>query len=108
MELILPPTAVVRVSTGTFDPAGFADVKRMSNETGEYLTPAIRRLPGLIKYFAALSPTGSIVHVSVWESEAHAQQMSRLKEMIEDARRDAKAVGVTFSPIVNHAVNWSI
>jgi hypothetical protein len=34
MELKLPPTAVVRVSRGTFDPTRFAEVERMSQETG--------------------------------------------------------------------------
>jgi hypothetical protein len=37
------------------------------------LIPAIKRLPGLISYFAAVSPTGALVHVSVWDSDAHAQ-----------------------------------
>jgi hypothetical protein len=72
------------------------------------LTPAIRKLPGLIQYFAAVSPSGSIVHVSIWESDAHAQQMSSLKEMIVDARQDAEAVGVQFTPIVNHPISWTV
>src|SRR5713226_2340266 len=70
-----PRTAVIRVSRGNFDPARFAEVERMTRETGKYLIPAIRKLLGLIKYFAAVSPSGSIVRVSVWESDAHAQQM---------------------------------
>jgi hypothetical protein len=80
----------------------------MSQKTGKYLIPAIGRLPGLIHYFAAVSPTGSFVHVSIWVSDAHAQQMGSLKEMIVDARRDAEAVGVQFTPIVNHPVSWII
>jgi len=108
MESTLPATAVVRVSRGTFDPARFADVERMSQKTGEYLVPAIRKLRGLIHYFAAVSPTGSYIHVSIWESDADASQMGRLKEMIVDARRDAEALGVQFTPIVNHPVSWAI
>jgi hypothetical protein len=34
--------------------------------------------------------------------------MSRLKEMIVDARRDSEAVGVTFIPIVNYPLSWTI
>lgn len=49
-----------------------------------------------------------MVHVSVWDSEEHAEQMSRLKEMIVDARHDAEAVGVTFIPIVNYPIFWTI
>jgi hypothetical protein len=104
----LPATAVVRVSRGNFDPARLADVERMARDTGAYLVPAIQALPGLIHYFAAVSPTGSMVHVSIWESDAHAQQMTRLKEMIVDARQAAEAVGVTFIPIVNYPIAWTI
>jgi hypothetical protein len=104
----LASTAVIRVSRGTFDPARFEEVERMTRETGKYLIPAIRQLPGLIEYFAAASPTGSIVHISIWDTDEHAQQMSRLKEMIVNARNDAEAVGVTFVPIVNYPVNWAV
>ena len=104
----LPDTAVVRVSRGTFDPARFAEVYAMTMATGRYLIPAISKLPGLISYYAAASPDGSIVHVSIWESGEHARQISRLTEMIIDARRDAEQAGVTFIPIVNYPIHWAI
>ena len=104
----VPPTAVVRVSRGTFDPARFADVERMTGETGAYLIPAIEKLPGLINYYAAASPSGSMVHVSIWDSDEHAQQMGHLKEMIVDARKAAEAAGVQFTPIVNYPISWDI
>ncbi len=108
MTVPLPTTAVVRVSRATFDPARLAEVEQMTRDTGNYLIPAIRKLPGLISYSAAVSPCGSMVHVSIWDSDEHAQQMGRLKEMIVDARKAAEAVGVQFNPIVNHPVCWSI
>lgn len=80
----------------------------MAIETGEYLIPAIRRLEGLLDYYAAVSPGGSMVHVSVWGSEAEAEQMGSLKEMVVDARQAAEAAGVTFEPIVNHPLVWQI
>ncbi|WP_201372574.1 hypothetical protein [Ktedonobacter robiniae] len=104
----LPPTAVIRVSRGNFDPARFEEVDRMAKETGTYLIPAIQKLPGLLSYYAGASPDGSMVHVSIWDSEEHADQMSRLKEMIVDARRDGKAAGVDFIPIVNYPLCWAI
>jgi hypothetical protein len=82
--------------------------EREPRTSGKYLIPAIRQLPGLVEYFAAASPTGSIVHISIWETDEHAQQMSRLKEMIVNARNDAEAVGVTFVPIVNYPVSWAV
>ena len=104
----LPEGAVVRVSSGTFDPARFAEVQAMTTATGRYLVPAISRLPGLINYYAGASPDGSMIHVSIWDSNEHASQMGRLKEMIVDARNDADKAGVSFSPIVNYPVDWVI
>jgi len=104
----IPPNAVVRVSRGTFDPARFPEVHEMTVATGRYLIPAIKKLPGLISYYACASPDGSMVHVSIWESDEHAQQMSRLKEMIVDARQDAEKAGAAFIPIVNYPIDWTI
>jgi hypothetical protein len=108
MDMTLQPGAVMRISRATFDPARFPEVSRMATDIAEYLVPAIKKLPGLIRYFSVLSPSGSYVHVSIWETDAYAQQMATLKEMIVDARRDADAVGVQFYPILNHAFNWTI
>jgi quinol monooxygenase YgiN len=80
----------------------------MTASTSRYLVPAIKQLPGLISYYAMSSPDGSTVHVSIWESDEHAQQMSRLKEMIVDARSEAERAGVTFTPIINYPVDWTI
>ena len=104
----IPPTAVVRVSRGNFDPARFPEVHEMAVAIGRYLNPAIKKLPGLISYYAGASPDGSMVHVSIWESDEHAQQMSRLKEMIVDAQQDGEKAGVTFIPIVNYPIDWII
>jgi hypothetical protein len=108
MPLTLPLSGVVRVSRGNFDPARFGEVERMTRDTGVYLRPAISRLPGLLGYVAGASPSGSMVHVSLWESDERAQQMGSLKEMIVDARRDAEAAGVSFIPIVNYPIAWSL
>jgi quinol monooxygenase YgiN len=104
----IPPTAVVRVSRGNFDPARFAEVRETTVATVSYLVPAVKELPGLISYHAGTSPDGSVVHVSIWESDEHAQQMSRLKEMIVDTRQAYEKAGVTFIPIVNYPIDWTI
>ena len=106
MPITIPPAGVIRVSRGNFDPARFAEVESMTNATAAYLIPAIGKLPGLLDYFAGTSPTGSMVHVSLWESMPHAEQMGQLKEMIVDARHAADAVGVNFMPIINYPINW--
>jgi hypothetical protein len=108
MSESLPAAAVVRVSAGRFDPGRFAEVDAVNTKVSGYLVPAIGRLPGLIHWYAGVSPAGSIVNVSVWDSDEHAAQMGQLKEMTVDARGEMEAVGVTFRPIVNHPVNWTI
>ena len=104
----LPPAAVVRVSRGSFDPGRFAEVDAVNTKVSEYLVPAIGRLPGLIHWYAGVSPEGSIVNVSVWDSDEHAAQMGRVTEMVVDARGEMEALGVTFIPIVNYPINWTI
>jgi len=103
----LPTTAVVRVSRASFDPSRFAEVEAMSKKTAEYIIPALRRLPGLIHFYAGVSPKGSVVQVSVWDTDEHASQLDRLKEMVVDGRRDMESVGVTFTPIVNYPIDWT-
>lgn len=104
----LPPGAVIRVSRGRFDPARFADVDAMIRATGEYLVPAIRKLPGLITYYAGTSPEGLTTQISIWETDAAGRQMSTLPEMRDRARREAEALGVVFEPIVQFPLNWTI
>jgi hypothetical protein len=104
----IPPTAVIRVSRANFDQSRFAEVDQMTRDTGRYLIPAIRELDGLISYYAGASNQGSMVHVSVWQSNEHADQMGGLKEMIVNARNDADAAGATFIPIVNYPIAWHI
>jgi len=104
----LPATAVIRVSRATFDPSRFAEVDAMNRKTSEYLIPAIERLPGLVHFYAGVAPEGSAVQVSVWDTEAHARQLNDLTEMTVDARGEAEAVGVTFTPIVHYPIGWTI
>jgi len=104
----LPATAYVRVSRATFEPSRFAEVDAMNIRTSEYLIPAVKQLPGLRHFYAGVSPEGSAVQISVWDSGEHAAQLDHLKEMVVIARGEAEAVGVTFHPIVNYPVNWTI
>lgn len=108
MAFELSPKSVIRVSRGAFDPGRYAEIEKMVRDTGTYLIPRIRELSGLAGYFAGASPTGSMVHVSLWESDAHANQMGQLREMIVNARQDAEALGVKFIPIVNYPISWHL
>lgn len=104
----IPATAVVRVSRGSFEPSRFAEVAAANTKIAEYVIPAIKQLPGLMHYYTGVSPDGSIVHISVWDTDENATQMSRLKEIIVDAREEFEARSVQFIPIVNYPIDWSI
>jgi hypothetical protein len=104
----LPPTAVLRVSRGRFDPARYEEVRAMIDATGAYLVPAISKLPGLIAYVAATTPDGVTTQISVWESAEAGTQMANLPEMRDRARSEAIALGVSFEPILQYPLNWTI
>jgi hypothetical protein len=105
----LSATAVVRVARASFDPSRFAELDALITKQAEYLIPAIERLPGLIHWYTSVSPEGSAAQVSVWDSEEHAAQMDRLKEMAVVARGELEALGGTFlPPIVNYPIKWTI
>lgn len=104
----LPATAVVRASRATFDPSRFADVDAMNTKTAGYLIPAVKQLPGLIHFYAGVSPDGSMLHVSVWDTQEHSAQLNDLKEMVVIARGELEAIGVTFTPIATYPVSWTI
>lgn len=104
----LPTTAVVRVSAGNFDPSRFAETDALAKKQAEYLIPAIQRLPGLLHWYVGVSPDGTIVNLSVWDTDEHASAMSGLKEMVVVARGEMDAIGVKFNPIVNYPIIWTI
>lgn len=104
----LPATAVVRASRATFDPSRFAEVDAMNTKTSEYLMPAVSRLPGLIHFYAGVSPDGSMLQVSVWDTEEHSAQLNHLREMVVVARGEMEAIGVTFTPIATYPVGWTL
>ncbi|MEY9873197.1 hypothetical protein ABH931_002679 [Streptacidiphilus sp. MAP12-33] len=104
----LPVSAHVRISPARFDPNRFAEVDAANTRTSEYLVPAVEQLPGLIHFFAGVSPDGSMTQISVWDSVEHSAQLDDLQEMQVIARGEMEAVGVTFHPKVVHPISWSI
>ena len=41
----------------------------MTPDTGLYLVPKIKLLAGLQGYYSGASPSGSMVHVSLWQGD---------------------------------------
>jgi hypothetical protein len=83
---VIPVGGVIRVSRAEFDPERLAEVQQMLRDTSRYLRPAIERLDGLLSYHAGTSPSGSIVAVSLWDSDAHATQMDGRPSGDDDRR----------------------
>jgi quinol monooxygenase YgiN len=80
----------------------------MLRDSPDSLGPAIRRLEGVIDYYAGIDRASStMVNVSVWESEAHAKQMATLPEM-QVLRAPFEEQEVAFEPIVNYDVLWRL
>src|SRR3954464_888598 len=104
----LPATAVIRASRATFDPSRLADADAVHTNTPQHLAPAVEQLPGLIHFYAGVSPDGSALQVSIWDSEEHSAQLNHLKEMVVVARGEMEAIGVTFTPIATYPVSWTI
>ncbi|RMI35670.1 hypothetical protein [Nocardia stercoris] len=105
----LPATAVVRVGRATFEPSRYAEFDALVRKQAEYLVPAIEELPGLLHWFTGVSPEGSMVQISVWDTEEHAEQMDELKLMAVVARGEMEAIGGKFiRPIINYPIDWTI
>jgi quinol monooxygenase YgiN len=99
---------VVHLSRGRFDPVRCDTVRALLSAAETDLIPAIRRLPGLISYDAALDEaSGSVITVSVWEAFEPAAALSAVPEML--ALRDSFATqSVTFEPTIIYEGLWRI
>lgn len=99
---------IVRISTGYFDADKYEAVKKLLTEGGERLIPAIKKLPGCLHYYSAISKeAGKIVHVSVWDTLEHAQAMASMTEMHAEGKK-MTALNVRFDPIANHETTWAV
>lgn len=99
---------ILRLSRGQFAVDAHDEVARGLSQAQDDLIPAIRQLPGLVRYYAAIDrASGTMVNVSVWDTREHAEAMASLREMSE-LRAVFEALGVAFEPIVNYEELWSI
>jgi len=99
--------AVIRIARGVFDPARYGEAVRMFEVTGSYLMPAVKKLPGMIHYYAGIARSGSGAHISLWDSAAQAEQIGNLREIKIDARGAAAAVGARMAESEIYSVVWS-
>jgi quinol monooxygenase YgiN len=101
--------SLVRLSRGSFPAERYDAVRARLAAAEATLVPAIRALPGLLHYHAAIDrASSSMVNVSVWRSLAEAQQMQTLAPMLALAEEFTRE-GVVFErPIPSYETLWSI
>jgi hypothetical protein len=100
---------VVRISRGSFPPERYDDVRQRLDASRKSLIPAIKRLKGLLHYYAGIDrESNTLINVSVWKTLADAKQMETLQPM-RDLAGEFIAAGVTFErPIANYETLWNI
>lgn len=101
--------AVVRVSVLRCAPEKFDELKELMDQTSDRLEAGIRRMNGLIHYYAgADKAVSSLTNVSVWQSLADAKQLDLFQPML-DLGKEFTAKGATFErPIMNYETLWEI
>ena len=99
----------VRISKASYAAALHAEVSAKLDASSAVLSPAIRRLPGCLSFFAAADAvSNTMVNVSVWDTLEHAEAMSSLSEMTTLAEVFV-ALGVQFErPVTNYPVMWRL
>lgn len=99
---------IVRISKGSFPPERAADAEAALAASETVLRADLAAMPGLVHYYVAIDrEVGQLTNVSVWDTLEHAKAMSGLAPMLAQ-RPVMEAAGVTFEPITNHEVLWSI
>lgn len=97
----------VRVSVLRCHPQHFAELKRMMAESMAVLEPGIRRMRGLIHFYAGEDEAANaLTNVSVWRTLEDAKQLDEFQPML-DLGKVFTSKGATFErPIMNCASLW--
>ncbi len=98
----------IRLVRAHFDPGLYGEIDKMMKKSAVSLVPAMQAQPGLIDYYVAVDRrTGSMIHVSVWETERDADAMTALTPL-QKTKAQFEASGLTLDEITNHEVVWSV
>ena len=96
----------VRVSRGRFAPEQYDEMAERLRAAEAVLAPEIRRLPGLIDYYAGMDrDSSSMIRVSIWDTREHAGGMGNLPE-VTAMRDEFAAAGVDWEPVCTYDVSW--
>jgi hypothetical protein len=99
---------VMRISRAKFEAKDFEKFRAMLIESQARLEPALRKLPGLIRFYAGIdAETNTMINASEWQSLAEAKALDTLPEMLTEAKSFI-AAGITFErPQTNFIGLWN-
>ena len=99
----------VRVSVLRCQPQQFAELKKMMAESIAVLEPGIRRLRGLIHFYAGEDEAGNaLINVSVWRTVDDAKQLDTFQPMLDLGKAFVSKGAMFERPILNYASLWEI
>ena len=100
---------IVRISRANFEPERAADIELRMRRASDSLSPALRRLTGLVSFYAAVdAASGTMVNVSLWQTLDYARQLDSLAEM-QALATEFVAAGARFErPIINYDSMWTV
>jgi hypothetical protein len=99
---------VLRISRAKFEAKDFEKFRAMLIESQARLEPALRKLPGLIRFYAGIdAETNTMINTSEWQSLAEAKALDTLPEMLAEGKSFI-AAGITFErPQTNFIGLWN-
>jgi hypothetical protein len=101
--------AVVRVSVIRCQPENFAKLKEMMAQSRPVLEGGIRRMRGLIHFYAGEDEVvSSLTNVSVWERLEDAKQLDSFQPMLDLGKAFVAAGAIFERPVMNYATQWEL
>ncbi len=95
--------AVIRVAFIRCKPEQFAEFRAMMQDSLAVLEPGVRRLPGLLQFYAGESEADlSLTNVSIWTTMEAAKQLDSFEPMVNLAKQFAAKGATVVRPVVNY------
>lgn len=99
----------IRVSVLHCDPGQFAELRKMMAESMAVLEPGIRRMRGLIHFYAGEAEAeNALINVSIWRTLEDARQLDTFQPMLDLGKVFVSKGAVFERPIKNYAPLWEI
>lgn len=96
----------IRCARGRFAADRYEPIANRLNDVQKKLAPALRKMPGLIDYYAVIDRERSMtMSVSIWDTAEHAEALETLPAAVA-ARKALEKEGVEWEPFDTCTVSW--